>query len=504
MAGPGREVRDVELVEADALGGDATSRPGTGGLATGRTRSGRLRAGGVVAAAVAALVALGGSVLADRHEDARLLSIAGRPGIVAPLDAPVTELWRGRGWIGSDLRDVGGRLVGVVSTPYAQVDVVSLDPRTGTDVWRTPVGPAAVTRLWTRCVVPGAPYRRLPAAARPVAVCVAVDDTGSTRQSAVGRLSYPTRARVVAVDAVDGTVLRDAPAPPSSQVAAIGTDAVLAHVAPDGRVRVVRADPRTGAERWSFTTPDAASADAFGQRDVSVQTAGDVIALDAGPTWVLSGDGGLLRSWGAPPPPGAGPPVDLLAAGGVLARTGVRTDQGWGTEVVDLDAGGSWTARGSPVRPRPDDGSLDDLVLLQAGAAQTVLAHDRTTGDLRWTRDLPYSVPIAVLDGRVVAADGDVVRAVDGRTGAPLWTARLDRPAQGAVVSDGRVVLVSAATDDGGVLTAVGLDDGRTRWTTDVRHALFLFAVDGRLYGWSARGLQALGAPAPPGPAGGG
>ena len=54
-------------------------------------------------------------------------------------------------------------------------------------------------------------------------------------------------------------------------------------------------------------------------------------------------------------------------------------------------------------------------------------------------------------------------------------------------------MLVSGSADPGGVLTAVGLDDGRTRWTTAVEHALFLFAVDGRLYGWSARGLQVLG-----------
>jgi hypothetical protein len=493
MAGPRREMRDVELVETGALDAPpAADDAPAAGVAHPRRR--RRRALAIVLAAVVALVALGGSALSDRREDERLRSIAGRPDIVAPLDGPLVELWRGRGWIGSELREIDGRLVGVVSTPYRTVDVVGLEPRTGRDVWRTPIGPAAVNRLWTSCALPGAPYPALEPGDRPVAICVAVDDTTTTEQSALGTLTYPTRARLVVVDAVDGTPLRDEPAPATSEVVALGTDAVLAHVRPDGRVRVARVDPRTGAERWGFVTPEPAPTDAFGQRSVELQAAGDVVGVDAGPTWVLAGDGELVRSWPAARPPESGSPVDLLTGGRVVARAGVEAGGGWGTEVVDLDAGTAWKALGVPARARPDDGSLDDLVLLRGDTSQAVSAHDRSTGEVRWRLDLPSSVPVAVLDGRVVAVDGDVVRAVDGRTGAVLWTATLPRPARGPVVSDGRHVVVSAsASGGGGLLTAVALTDGRPAWTTPVAHALYQFAVDGRLYGWSARGLMALG-----------
>ena len=110
-------------------------------------------------------------------------------------------------------------------------------------------------------MVPGAPYPTVPAGAQPVVVCVAVDQTVTTEQSALGTLTYPTKARLVVVDAVDGAVLRDVPAPATSQVAALGTDAVLAHVRArrprpgvprrraHGRRAVVLHDPGDRADR---------------------------------------------------------------------------------------------------------------------------------------------------------------------------------------------------------------------------------------------------------------
>src|SRR5688572_8015224 len=125
MAGTRGGMRVVELVEAgafdDALdapderttegrGHDGPGRPGGGGPGTPGGRSARpprpgpasasrrrSRVVALVVVAVVAVLALGGSVLADRREDARLRGIAGRPGVVAPLDGPVEELWRGRG-----------------------------------------------------------------------------------------------------------------------------------------------------------------------------------------------------------------------------------------------------------------------------------------------------------------------------------------------------------------------------------------------------------------------
>ena len=93
MAGPRREMRVVELVEAGALD-DAPPAHGPRARPGARRRDRRARDGwpaavALVAVVVVAVLALGGSVLADRREDDRLRAIAGRPDVVAPLDGPV-------------------------------------------------------------------------------------------------------------------------------------------------------------------------------------------------------------------------------------------------------------------------------------------------------------------------------------------------------------------------------------------------------------------------------
>src|SRR5215218_5658741 len=230
MAPTRGQMLEVELLDA------APAEASPDAPASGHPRRPRARRRGrravVAAALLGVLAAYLTGVVGARRDESRAEALASVPGVVAPMTSPVRELWHSRGWLGSDLRQVDGGLVGAVSVPYLTVDVVALDPRTGTDVWRTPVGPAAVNKLWTRCVVPGAPYVDVPPDVRPVVVCVAVDQTTTTEQSALGTMTYPTAVRVVVVDALTGATISDAPAPATSTVAPLGTDVVLARVEP--------------------------------------------------------------------------------------------------------------------------------------------------------------------------------------------------------------------------------------------------------------------------------
>ncbi len=444
----------------------------------------------VVAAVVLAVLA---AVVVDRVGEAdRLRALATVPGVVAPMPGPVGELWRIEGPTGSELRAVGTHLVGLVASGSGSLDVAAVDPRTGEDVWRTPVGPTDLD-LWTRCVVTGPVDRPVRASDRPVSACVVVEETATTEQSALGAAVYPTRVRLAVVDALTGTLLSDRPVEPTTHVAALGSGVLVDRIEPDGRARVALTDPRTGRERWVFTTPGPVPTDDFAQRSATVQARDGVVVLEAGGAWVLSGDGDLLRSWPATPDPLPGPGVQLLG-GDLLARTVPGDDGGWATEVLDLGTGRTVTVPGHPLPARPDDGSLEGFVLLQSADGLDLVGYDLATGRARWTFPaVPGSVPM-ILGGRVLSAGGDRILALDGRSGEVVWTTELTQPTYSSVVTDGRVVLISRPDPSGGgLLDAYGVEDGRLRWSAPTDGELFLSAQDGRLFGWSSHGLVALG-----------
>jgi len=431
----------------------------------------RLRRWSGAAGAALLLVAVA-TVADDRHESARLTVLAGVPGVLAPLDGPVTSRWRDDGAQFSGLTGVSGRLLGVEDLPDGSVQVVALDPRSGRAAWRTPVRPPQAIATWARCAWPQAPTPASPgprsgaAGETSVGTCVVVDDA-ATHENAAGFWTYPTRARLLRLDAATGTVLSAAQTEPSTSVCALGPDLIVSEVDADGRLRVTRTDASGRVARWTFTSPAPLPDDASGRPQAQVRVVGEVVVVAAGPGWVLSGAGVVLESW----------PVGAQAG-----RAG---------------AGAGANAR-TPIAANPDDGSLGGLSFTQPAPGVDLVALD-AAGRTRWTASGVGHAGTAiaglmVIDGRVIVAEAGALRSIDGSTGTTVWSTPITNPARTALFTDGRVIVRSESTKDRGVvLAAYGLDDGRLRWESDIADGALLLEVDGRLYARSDQGLISLG-----------
>jgi len=441
-----------------------------------------------------ALIVVVSTVVADRRESARLAALADVPGILAPLDGPVTELWHSDVSVWPGLEEVAGRLVGVEAHRDGSVDVVALDPLTGEAVWRAAARPSGAMDVGTSCALPKPPRLTNDSNGTPVVVCVVVDEAAATDEAA-GPVARPTKARLLVLDATTGAVLSDGPTEPSTSVGAIGTDIVISHVDAAGRVHVARTDARGTTDRWTFTGPGPLPANPSLQ-DASVQVVdGLILVAAAGSCWVLSGDGDLVHAWTADPTTGAGGRVEVLHRGNLLVEPATTDGGASGSEVIDLATELSFTAEGYPVGAVPDDASLAYLILMQSAAGDDLVAYDIASGRRRWTTPGTIGGGLVVINGRVIHSGTDELRSIDGRTGETVWATPVERVAQTSLVSDGRLVLLTQPDPDGGVvLTAYGLDDGRLRWQADVADDLhFLIAFDGKLYGWADQGLIALG-----------
>ncbi len=468
-----RDLQDVELG-----GGEADENPGMAAVGPGRPlRSGRAR-WWWVAAATGVAVVVANTVNADRGERGRLADLAGTPGLLAPLDGPVTDRWRSDVSLWPGIAESGGRLVGVENRPDGNVGVVALDPATGATLWQAAPRPRGTSDAATTCAFPDPPS---PAEGRAtVVVCLVADRT---------------RARLIVIDAATGAVRSDTPTDTGAAIAAIGTDLVVGHVDAGGRVRVARTDALGRAQRWAFASPGTTIQDAFGRQDLALTVAGDVVVVGAaGASWVLSGDGTLLHSWIADPTTVTGR-VEAVGAGPLITEPATAADGGPGTRVVDLRTGRSFTASGTPIRVSPDDGSLANLVLMQPPDGGALIAYDVATGRPLWRVLGTARRGVMVLDQRVVRADADELESIDGRTGQPVWAVPVGQTSQRTLFSDGRLVLLAEPDGDRGiVLVARGLDDGRVRWEADITDDRYVVTVEGRLYGLSNGETVALGA----------
>jgi outer membrane protein assembly factor BamB len=138
--------------------------------------------------------------------------------------------------------------------------------------------------------------------------------------------------------------------------------------------------------------------------------------------------------------------------------------------VAALDAATGRTlwehATGSPARGAP--AMLGDLFILGTDAGH-VIALSTADGAPAWDQAIgsaPISASVLEADGRVYVgnADGTFV-ALDGRTGARLWTADVGGPVtRGAALADG-VVYVGAK---GGRFSALDATTGKDRWRVEL------------------------------------
>jgi hypothetical protein len=462
-------------------------------------------------AAALSLVVAAATVVADRRESARLAALADVPGVLAPIDGRVAELWRDDGVQDAGLSAFAGRLLGVQNHPDGSIDVVALDPLTGKVAWRTAARPAGASGSGARCAFPSSPRPIHDVTVHQVVACVVVDATATIAGYAGGKVTYPTEARMLVVDATSGAVLSDNPTDPRTTVASIGTDLVIGRVDADGHIRVSRTDPRGTAVRWTFVGPNPVGRAAFAS--VRVGVVGDLVTVSAldsvyyadqrsgGSSWVLSGGGDVIRSLTADPSTGLSGTLDVLFGGKALAETapGASTTA---TTIIDRATGRSFTADASPLAASPDDGSLAGLVLMQSPGGDLLIGYDLASGRPLWTVPGTGGETV-IIDGRIIQAGADGLKSIDGHTGETIWATRIEPPnvgAQGdptaasALLTDGRLVLLAQPGPTGGVIfSAYGLDDGAPLWTSDVADNVSVTAVGGALVGSSTHGLVGLG-----------
>ncbi len=498
--GPTREgMRTVELVEVDdagvraegpddAAGPDVAHRRALPSSARPGRRGGRrrVRRWGAVVAALA-VVAGTASVAQDRREDARLAAVGDLPGALDPVDGALTEIWSSDQRLWSPLWPVDGVLVGVSDTWDGSRDVVvvGLDLRTGRTRWSTTVVPSTTTPIGgVRCVVPDAPAGG--GEADRVVVCVSIDELGPDPQEM--SLLEPRRARLLVLDPTTGDLLDERDVDPTTSVAALGADVVLKDVSEDGRSRVTRRDPVEGRVRWTFTAPRSTVPP--GYSPVRVEDGLVLVPGEAG--WVLDADGGVVHAWRAGRP-AVGGWIDV-SRGRVLVAA--MRDLLASLLVTDLRSGRSFQTDGYPLTPTVDDGSTGELVPVQSATGDGMVAHDLGSGRPVWSVPGSDGGGVLVLDGRVVRAEPDVLRAVDAQTGATAWSV----PAKGGgpygLFTDGSVLVRGERDGQGqGVLVGRNLDDGRLRWTTALDDGLEeLVEADGRLFGLTSDGTVAFGA----------
>lgn len=501
----------VELVEADGPEAAGDGAPGAGAASAGargragREPGGREPAGGgpggrrgrtgaprrpwrAVAAVVAAL-AVGAAAVADARDAARVSTLRGLPGVLRPVDGPLTTVWTSDRRLGAPLWPAGDLLVGVedVWDGSRDVTVVALRRATGRTAWSTPVIRDATTPVGgVRCVVPDAPAGG--DGTDRVVVCLSLDELGPDPQD-LAQLE-PRRARLLVLAVATGEVLEERPVDPSTSLDVLGEDVVVKDVVDDGRVRVRRTDARVRDVRWTFHGHSSPRVPGY----ALVRTDDGLVVVAGEAGWVLSGDGGVVHAW---------PPARPAAAGwGDVLRGRVlvlpRRDVLGSTEVVELGTGRSFTADGYAPGLSVDDGSAGDVVLVQSARGEGLVAHRLGSGRPRWTVPGEDAGGALVLDGRVVRATSDRLQAVDARTGATVWSAPSVAGRAWGLHTDGRLVVrAEREAARGAVLVARGLDDGRVRWTGDVTDDLeHLVAVDGRLLGLTSGGTVAFG-PAP-------
>ena len=285
-----------------------------------------------------------------------------------------------------------------------------------------------------------------PSAATEV-VCL-VSDGAHVITDTLGTLERvsATTHQVVVLAADDGRVVARWPADAGDAIAWLpGGVVVLASATPTS-TDLTAYDQLTGEERWSRSDPRAAGTTDLDAPNVALFRAGDVLLyrpdLD-GSMMLLSSAGDVVRDVSGQSLTGSSTDgrlalqgqVDGHAATTFLSRTAERSD--------DV------TLVGEEVRVDLDDDSVPGLVLTEDGG--TLRAWDERTGEARWVSDELFTQLALVFRGRVVVPTSSGIVALDGRTGAQLWSVTLDRGlAPGSMFTDGRHLLVAMNASEPG------------------------------------------------------
>jgi hypothetical protein len=188
--------------------------------------------------------------------------------------------------------------------------------------------------------------------------------------------------------------------------------------------------------------------------------------------------------------------TEVVGAGRFLTRPEPAAGPWPRSLVTDLRTDRSFDVVGRPLPTWPDDGTADEHVLVRTGRSDGLVAYD-ASGTVQWRVPGNVQGRAMVVDGRLLRIGTGDLSAIDARTGAVLWSVPLTRTARISLLTDGRrAVVTHLDPDDGVVLSAYGLEDGRERWTADLADDVSaVTAFGGRLFGWTGEQLVALGAP---------
>ncbi len=203
---------------------------------------------------------------------------------------------------------------------------------------------------------------------------------------------------------------------------------------------------------------------------------GRAVLIDAGGAVYL-----VEPSSGAVDPIGEDPESPLPAgASAVVDGDQLFMTLGGELRAVDLPSGEvRWTDGSSTFTPNGPIVSGDLVIILRVVTldddtiTDEVVAHDRLTGEVRWTRRMPFAGSGAALAGDVVVA-GSPLSGLDPSDGSILWQVETDRDVVGNAGYDAQRDMVVAAVrkfeGDDVLLDLVAVDarTGDERWRTPV------------------------------------
>lgn len=503
------QMQDVILVEVADLGRDDVAHvPGDddggeegNGSASGRTRTSgrawrRLRRWWPLAAGLVVLL-VGGSVSAGLRVRDRTARLAALPGVLAPLDPSLRELWRVpmRGW--GQVGTGGGDVLLFGRDDQGQDAVEMLDGTTGERRWVTSLPELTTTGdVW--CVP-------LDDAGRGDAAHIVCKLVASSMIDAQDGYYRPEgAARLVVLDASTGRrVAERTMDSPDVFAEPLGRDLIVAEVLADGHAKVTRQAAVTGEVRWTFRSAQPLREPSGGPVWLYPSVQHGVIVANGPVTWAFAADGTVLGEWHLEGGDwavrgGWGLDVTVLPDGrfavGESGGVGLSDDQ-YGT-VSTTDARDGFPIPGPVLQPVVDDGSAPNILFTVPTGSGGLVALDPATGERLWEfHSIPWGDAL-VLDGRLFAVVGRSLRAFDARSGHPLWTADVPMGNHSQqVLTDGRVILVPVFDPElGTAVTAFDPADGRKRWTAQLPTGVSYLAVaDGRLLAMTDRDLIALG-----------
>ncbi|GIG30266.1 PQQ-binding-like beta-propeller repeat protein [Cellulomonas marina] len=299
----------------------------------------------------------------------------------------------------------------------------------------------------------------------------------------------PGFARVVVLAAATGERLQAFTVPAAGGGSSVVARHLVRHqVDLGGRFEVTALSLRTGEEAWTHEGREGGGFPgvfAWSSRldEVVLDVSGERVRFDAATGEVRAGE--TLVGWepGGTAQRGAGWEARQVLDGSGRPAVRVGAEDGDGTGGEDDVRGDGPLLPGVLAVTAVDDGTAPGLVVLleDVDGGQDLVAHDPGSGDEVWRTGVPRGALRAdLLEGLLVVATSEGVRALDAATGEERW-----RTAAGAAVgrgqlTDGRRVLAPETADGVPALVARALGDGRLLWRTPVTDVLPASAGDGQ------------------------